>query len=66
MEIGLLPDLPMERVESIGNAAGNGAGMVLLSKAEQQLALEIPEITRHLELATCDNFQEEYLKAMSF
>ena len=66
MEIGLLPDLPMERVESIGNAAGNGAGMVLLSKAERQLALEIPEITRHLELATCDNFQEEYLKAMSF
>lgn len=66
MEIGLLPDLALEQVESIGNAAGNGAGMVLLSSAEKQLALEIPEITQHLELATCENFQEEYLKAMSF
>ena len=66
MIIGLLPATSSENILSVGNAAGSGASLVLLSDAERKEAVAISENVEHLELATCSNFQEEYLKAMSF
>ena len=38
--IGLYPGIPRERIRQIGNAAGTGAGLMLLSMAERQDAEE--------------------------
>jgi len=66
VEIGILPDIDLNKIISAGNTAGTGASLVLLSESERKKATHIAEKTKHLELANCSNFQEEFLKAMSF
>lgn len=66
LTIGLLPDVALERVLSIGNAAGAGASMALLSRASLRQANELAESTDHIELASHPDFQSVYLKAMYF
>jgi len=66
LTIGLLPKLSPEKITFVGNAAGTGSSLVLLSEEERKQANELINNIEHLELATCKNFQEEYLKAMSF
>lgn len=64
--IGLIPDMELDKIHILGNSAGAGASMVLLSKREKTLAEEIPDKVRHLELALRDDFQEAYIMAMDF
>ncbi|MEG2200339.1 MAG: ASKHA domain-containing protein, partial [Anaerovorax sp.] len=64
--IGLLPAVEYSRILSVGNAAGVGTSMILLSNEEMEHAKSIVAKVAHIELATCKNFQDEYLKAMSF
>lgn len=64
--IGILPAISPDRITFVGNAAGTGASLVLLSEDERKRANELVKNIEHLELATCKNFQKEYLKAMSF
>jgi uncharacterized 2Fe-2S/4Fe-4S cluster protein (DUF4445 family) len=45
--IGLIPDLPRDRIVKVGNAALLGASMALLSKSRRA---EIERIVRHVEL----------------
>ncbi|MBK5246481.1 MAG: DUF4445 domain-containing protein, partial [Peptostreptococcaceae bacterium] len=66
VEIGILPDIDLNKIISAGNTAGTGASLVLLSEAERKKAIHLAEKTEHLELANCSNFQEEFLKSMSF
>ena len=64
--IGLLPDVPMERIKFIGNAAGEGAKMVLLAKELRNEACEISRHVEYTELAMRDDFQMEFADAMLF
>jgi uncharacterized 2Fe-2S/4Fe-4S cluster protein (DUF4445 family) len=64
--IGLLPEIPIERVSAIGNAAGDGAKMALLSIVERTRATELADHAEHIELSTRKDFQEEFIKALSF
>lgn len=66
VRIGLLPQLSMEKIISIGNAAGVGACMALLSKDMREKADFLAKTTEHIELATDLEFQEEYINGMSF
>jgi len=61
--IGLIPDVPMEKVEFIGNAAIVGAKMALISEDARKKADKISKKVRYLELAADPNFNEEFLKA---
>ena len=49
--IGMLPDLPLERYSQVGNAAGTGARLALISRTMRRQALEIAQRVRYLELA---------------
>ncbi|HRU05134.1 MAG TPA: ASKHA domain-containing protein, partial [Candidatus Brocadiia bacterium] len=49
--IGLLPDLPTDRIQFVGNAAGAGARMALLSRASRQEAIRASNVTCYIELA---------------
>jgi len=66
LKIGLLPKVDVEKVISVGNAAGVGACMALLSKSALQESVRLSEETEHVELAAHPDFQETYLKAMYF
>ncbi|KTE92634.1 metal-binding protein [Desulfitobacterium hafniense] len=66
LRIGLLPDVPLEKIRAIGNAAGDGAKMILLSKEERKRAALLAELAEHLELSTRSDFQEEFIEALSF
>lgn len=64
--IGLLPDVPSERIRYIGNAAGAGARMALLSQRCKDEANAISERVEYLELAARPDFQMEFALAMMF
>jgi len=66
IRIGLIPYLPLEKIESIGNAAGRGAEIVLLSKKMREVSQEISNKVKYVELSSRTDFQEEFIKAMSF
>ncbi|KLU59663.1 Na(+)-translocating NADH-quinone reductase subunit F [Peptococcaceae bacterium CEB3] len=64
--IGLLPPVPLERIAAIGNAAGDGAKMALLSLPEKERALRLARQAKHIELSTDPDFQVEFVNALSF
>jgi uncharacterized 2Fe-2S/4Fe-4S cluster protein (DUF4445 family) len=64
--IGLLPDLPTDRIRFIGNAAGAGARMALVARECRREATRISEQVRYVELGGRPDFQEEFMTAMMF
>jgi uncharacterized 2Fe-2S/4Fe-4S cluster protein (DUF4445 family) len=66
LTIGLLPAVSRDKVISIGNAAGAGACMALLSKSSLEEANRLAEEVNHIELAEHPDFQKVYLQAMYF
>ena len=66
LRIGLLPNTGPEKICHIGNAAGVGACMALLSgAAKKQAELQSVE-AEHVELALHPAFEREYLQGMYF
>jgi len=64
--IGLIPHLPLRRIRFIGNAAGKGAEIALLSKKMREVSQEMSKKVKYIELSSRPDFQEEFIKAMSF
>lgn len=64
--IGLLPSLPLEKIMTIGNAAGDGAKMALLSIEERARADSLAKRAEHVELSTQKEFQDEFIKGLDF
>ncbi|MHA1834414.1 MAG: ASKHA domain-containing protein, partial [Candidatus Baldrarchaeia archaeon] len=62
--IGLLPDVPSSKVKFVGNAAGSGAIMSLISKKEREKAKEIAKRTKYIELAIDPSFHMELAASM--
>ena len=63
--IGLLPQVALDKIQSIGNAAGNGAQLALLSTTEMERANHLARIAEHIELSTEKTFQDEFIEALS-
>lgn len=64
--LGLVPDVPVDRVSSVGNAAGAGAVRALLS-GEQRGEIETTvRRVEKIETATEPRFQELFVNAMGF
>lgn len=64
--IGLFPELPLDRIIGIGNAAGAGAKMALLNKELRRRAIEIAKKVRYVELAAQPDFEETFYSALYF
>ncbi len=64
--IGLLPPYPQERISPVGNAAGEGAKMALLSQSARREASRIARTVRFIELASRPDFQETFVEALVF
>lgn len=65
-DIGLLPGIPLEKITPVGNAAGRGARVALLSRTERARAFALPDKIEHLELSARLDFQNAFIEALSF
>lgn len=66
IHIGLLPKVSEEKIFSLGNSAGIGASMLLLSEKCREEAECSAGRIEHIELAARSDFQDQYMMAMSF
>jgi uncharacterized 2Fe-2S/4Fe-4S cluster protein (DUF4445 family) len=64
--IGMLPRLPLERFTQVGNAAGTGARLALISRPMRREAAQIAERVRYLELARAPGFMHNFAVGMYF
>ncbi|HHY45761.1 MAG TPA: DUF4445 domain-containing protein [Firmicutes bacterium] len=64
--LGLVPAVPLERIMPIGNGAGAGAMMALLSEAAAERAVSIGRSTEHIELASYPRFSEVFMNSMVY
>lgn len=60
--IGLLPEISGVPIRSIGNGAGTGSQLFLLSQDEAKRCETIPKVTTHIELATDPDFSNRYMQ----
>lgn len=61
--IGMLPPLPPERFTQVGNAAGTGARLALISREQRAEAELIAERDGYIELASVPNFNRKFAEA---
>ncbi len=61
--IGMLPPLPLNRFRQVGNAAGMGAKLSLVSLESRAKAQAITSRVSYLELATSPGFQPTFIQA---
>jgi uncharacterized 2Fe-2S/4Fe-4S cluster protein (DUF4445 family) len=64
IRIGMLPHLPLSSIQQMGNAAGMGATMALVSKQERARAAEISRRVEYVELTTHPSFPDLFMAAM--
>ena len=66
IRIGLVPKLPVLRVVSAGNVAGEGAKMALLSVRERAGGLALLEEVRYVELSDRADFNDRFVDQLQF
>lgn len=66
INIGLLPELPIEKISLVGNCAGKGGSRALLSDTFCQKLEKTAKKIEHIELAEDEYFQKEFLQGMNF
>ncbi len=62
--IGLLPDIPLERIQFVGNSSLTGARMCLLSEKALETCFNISRSMTNIELSSFQPFMDEYIAAM--
>lgn len=65
-EIGLIPDLPNEKIIQIGNAAIEGATLALLSLTRRRELEEKIKTIEHVELETNPDFFDHFVEGCQF
>ena len=63
MVLGMIPDVPLEKVFSAGNAAGTGARIALLNKASRSEIEKTVHQIKKIETAIEPRFQEHFVNA---
>ncbi len=66
IRIGLVPKLPVLRVVSAGNVAGEGAKMALLSVRERAGALALLQEVEYVELSDRADFNDRFVDLLAF
>ncbi len=66
LRMGLLADVPVETISGIGNAAGAGAILALISRSERQYGSQVARNAEHIELFRMPEFQMMFAESMMF
>ena len=64
VRIGLLPNVPLERIHFVGNAAASGAQMLLIGGECRERASRLVQRIEYVEIANERNFAEFFADAM--
>ena len=64
--IGLVPPVPVDRIIAVGNSAGEGAKIALLSYRERQVAFELPLRIEYVELSGRTDFNDTFVSVLGF
>jgi len=64
VSIGLLPDIPREKIRFIGNSSLTGARMSLLSENALEKCMNISRSMTNIELSNYQPFMDEYIAAL--
>lgn len=64
--MGMFPDCAMDKILSVGNAAGDGARLCLVNKHKRAEANEMARKVRYVELTVYKDFERVFMKAMQF
>ncbi len=62
--MGLFPDCEIERIVSVGNAAGDGARVALLNRKKRQEANWVSRNVEYIELTVEKDFQQHFIEAL--
>jgi len=63
MVLGMIPDAPLDKVSSAGNAAGTGARIALLNRASRKEIEATVHTIHKIETAVEPRFQEHFVNA---
>ena len=66
IQIGLVPKIPVMRIVSAGNVAGEGAKMVLLSQPERNGATALLNEVEYVELSDRADFNDKFVVQLGF
>lgn len=66
MVLGMIPDCPLDKVASAGNAAGTGARIALLNQKARDEIEDVVKKIEKIETAVEPRFQEHFIEAMAF
>jgi uncharacterized 2Fe-2S/4Fe-4S cluster protein (DUF4445 family) len=66
VRLGLVPKLPILRIVSAGNVAGEGAKMALLSLRERSGAMALLEEVKYVELSDRSDFNDAFVDQLKF
>ncbi len=61
--IGLLPSIPLDRIHQVGNAAGMGAKLALISLDSRTQARDVALCVQYVELASAHDFTQAFVAA---
>ncbi|MES0359643.1 MAG: ASKHA domain-containing protein [Anaerolineales bacterium] len=64
IEIGLLPDLPWERFQFLGNTSVRGAYLALLDRQARERVKEIASRMTYIELSADNTFYDAFISAL--
>lgn len=64
VRIGLLPNVALDRIQSVGNAAAAGAQMSLISEESRERAVRLARKIRYVEIAHERGFSDFFAEAM--
>ena len=62
--IGLVPPVDVNRIIAVGNSAGEGAKIALLSYRERQVAFELPSRIEYVELSGRSDFNDSFISVL--
>jgi uncharacterized 2Fe-2S/4Fe-4S cluster protein (DUF4445 family) len=62
--MGLFPDCELERIQSVGNAAGDGCRTALLNKQKRVEANWCSRNVEYIELTVEKDFQQQFMESM--
>jgi uncharacterized 2Fe-2S/4Fe-4S cluster protein (DUF4445 family) len=66
MILGMIPDCELNHVSSVGNAAGDGARIALLNKAQRIEAARVARWVEHIDQPLEEGFQKFFIDALAF
>lgn len=65
LQLGMLPPCDVEKIQTVGNAAGDGARIALLNHEKRREAQHLAQQVQYIELAADTEFQAVFVEALA-